>query len=103
MLQVLGAVVERGWDLQVAIEAPRAATYAAPNSFWPHDAEPDVVRAESRLGADVVADLRRRGHHVEDWPAWEPLAGAVCAVQYRDNGVLAGGADPRRASYAMGW
>ena len=32
MLQVLGAVVELGWDLQAAIEAPRAATYAAPRS-----------------------------------------------------------------------
>lgn len=103
MLQVLGAVVQQGWDLQAAIEAPRAATYTAPNSFWPHQAEPNVVRAESRLGAAVLADLRRRGHAVEEWPAWEPLAGAVCAVQFQPNGRLAGGADPRRAAYAIGW
>ena len=103
MLQVLGAVVEHDWNLQAAIEAPRVATYAAPNSFWPHQAEPGVVRAESRLGADVLADLLRRGHAVEEWPAWEPLAGAVCAVQFHRNGMLAGGADPRRASYAIGW
>jgi gamma-glutamyltranspeptidase / glutathione hydrolase len=103
MLQVLGAVLELGWDLQAAIEAPRAATYAAPNSFWPHGAEPDVVRAENRLGAEVLADLRRRGHRIEEWPAWDPLAGAVCAVQFKENGLLAGGADPRRNSYAIGW
>jgi gamma-glutamyltranspeptidase/glutathione hydrolase len=103
MLQVLGLVAVAGWDLQAAIEAPRAATYSAPNSFWPHQIEPGVVRAEARLGADAIAGLRQRGHAVLEWPDWAPEAGAVCAVQRGTHGELLGGADPRRESYAIGW
>ncbi len=103
MLQVLGLVVDAGWDLQAAIEAPRAATYSAPSSFWPHHAEPGTLRAEARLGPTVLAELRRRGHAVEEWPAWVAEAGAVCAVQRGEAGLLLGGADPRREAYAIGW
>ncbi|HEY8885186.1 MAG TPA: gamma-glutamyltransferase, partial [Chloroflexota bacterium] len=90
-------------DVQEAIEAPRAASYSAPSSFWPHQAEPGLVRAESRLGAEVLAGLRQRGHTVVEWPAWIAEAGSVCAVQFGENGVLRGGADPRREAYAIGW
>ena len=103
MLQVLGLILDAGWDVQEAIEAPRAASYSAPSSFWPHQAEPGIVRAESRLGAEVLAGLRQRGHTVVEWPAWIAEAGSVCAVQFGENGVLRGGADPRREAYAIGW
>jgi gamma-glutamyltranspeptidase/glutathione hydrolase len=99
----LGLIVSAGWDVQSAIEAPRAATFSAPSSFWPHHAEPGVVRAESRLGPEIIADLRRRGHEVMEWPAWTPEAGSVCAVYRNAAGVLHGGADPRREAYAIGW
>jgi len=103
MLQVLGAVVGAGWDLQAAIESPRAITFSAPNSFWPHEAQPGVVWAETRLGAETLNGLRQRGHRVEEWSGWERnLAGTVCAVQCGEDG-LRGAADPRRDAYAIGW
>jgi gamma-glutamyltranspeptidase/glutathione hydrolase len=103
MLQVMGLILDGGWDVQAAIEAPRAATYSAPSSFWPHHAEPGTLRVERRVGAATIAELRRRGHQVEEWPDWIAEAGAVCAVQCGENGLLLGGADPRRESYAIGW
>jgi gamma-glutamyltranspeptidase / glutathione hydrolase len=40
---------------------------------------------------------------VEWWPDWTWLAGAVCTiVADQESGVLKGGADPRRPSYAVG-
>ena len=68
-----------------------------------HVGRPGTLRAESRLGSAVIAELRRRGHQVEVWPAWVAEAGAVCAVQRLEGGLLLGGADPRREAYAIGW
>jgi gamma-glutamyltranspeptidase/glutathione hydrolase len=104
MLQVFLNMAEFGMNPQQAVEAPRAVTYSAPNSFWPHGAIPGAVRAESRIGARTLRALTERGHDTEAWPAWSWLAGAVCAiVADRDSGLLTAAADPRRESYALGW
>ncbi|MHB8574241.1 MAG: gamma-glutamyltransferase family protein [Dehalococcoidia bacterium] len=104
MLQVFLNIVEFGMAPQAAVEAPRAVTYSAPNSFWPHGIQPGVVRAESRIGARTLRALAARGHTMEPWPAWSWLAGAVCAIHAkRDQGVMTAAADPRREAYAAGW
>jgi gamma-glutamyltranspeptidase/glutathione hydrolase len=104
MLQAFLNMAEFGMNPQQAVEAPRAVTYSAPNSFWPHAALPGAVRAESRIGARTLRALTARGHRAEPWPDWSWLAGAVCAiVADRDAGVLTAAADPRRESYALGW
>ena len=48
--------------------------------------------------------LGRLGHKIGSWPDWTLLAGAVgTVVADLETGVLKGGADPRRPSYAAGW
>ena len=48
--------------------------------------------------------LGRLGHKIGSWPDWTWLAGAVgTVVADLETGVLKGGADPRRPSYAAGW
>lgn len=104
MLQVILNRVIFGHDLQVAVEAPRFATYSFPNSFDPHDYFPARLALEGRFPTSVGNDLRARGHDVHSWPDWTWLAGAVCAASTDLlTGVHAGAADPRRASYAVGW
>jgi gamma-glutamyltranspeptidase/glutathione hydrolase len=104
MTQVFLNMVEFGMTPQQAVEAPRVASYSAPNSFWPHGALPGVVRGESRLGARTLRALAARGHRMETWPEWSWLAGAVCAIHAdRAGGLLTAAADPRREAYALGW
>jgi gamma-glutamyltranspeptidase/glutathione hydrolase len=44
------------------------------------------------------------GHKVYEWDEGTWLAGAVCTiVADHKNGVLHGGADPRRPAYVLGW
>jgi gamma-glutamyltranspeptidase/glutathione hydrolase len=91
-----------GLDLQEAVDAACWHSNAVPSSFFPRYARPGELVVEGRFGADVIAELRRRGHHVvvaEDW-----TLGRLCAVS-RDarTGVLKAAADPRgRQCYAVG-
>lgn len=104
MTQLLINLIDYGMDVQEAIEAPRIATYSFPASTHPHPYNPGLLRAESRIPADVREQLARMGHQVEVWPAYVPQAGALCAIhRNRDERTLAGGADPRRVAYAVGW
>lgn len=104
MLQVFLNMVEFGMTPQQAVEAPRVATYSAPNSFWPHRAQPGVVRAESRISKRILRTLEARGHKLDMWPEWTWVAGAVCTIYGdRSAGLLTAGADPRREGYALGW
>jgi gamma-glutamyltranspeptidase/glutathione hydrolase len=44
------------------------------------------------------------GHKVYEWDDMTWLAGSVCTiVNDHKNGVLHGGADPRRPAYVLGW
>ena len=65
---------------------------------------PDLLNVESRIDRSTGEALGRLGHKIEWWPDWTWLAGAVCTiVADHETGVLKGGADPRRPSYAVGW
>jgi gamma-glutamyltranspeptidase / glutathione hydrolase len=104
MLQVLLNVAVFGMDLQAAVSAPRFATYSFPNSFEPHDYLPGRIMVESRIPKKTTEALAALGHDAQPWPDWSWHAGSVCAVMLdKKTGVLAGGADPRRSSYAVGW
>ncbi|HYZ61158.1 MAG TPA: gamma-glutamyltransferase, partial [Acetobacteraceae bacterium] len=101
MLQVLLNVLHFGMELQPAIEAPRVASYAFPNSFAPFEYYPARVAAEARIPEATRAALAERGHEVKDWPEWTWLAGSIEAILTdRATGMLAAGADPRRPAYA---
>src|SRR5262245_26976228 len=103
MLQGFLNVHVFGMDAQEAVEAPRTASYSFPSSFEPHAYHPGRLNLEGRidrLTGEALADL---GHKVEWWPEWTWLAGAVCMIiADQESGVLKGGADPRRPSYALG-
>jgi gamma-glutamyltranspeptidase / glutathione hydrolase len=104
MLQVLLNLFVFGNDVQSAIEAPRFATYSFPSSFAPFDYYPGRLAVEGRIPEAVIGELARRGHEIQRWPEWIWTAGSVCAILAdRRRGVLEAGADPRRASYAIGW
>jgi gamma-glutamyltranspeptidase/glutathione hydrolase len=94
--------VHQGLDLQAAIDAPAWHTTSFPSSFYPREMTPGELVAESRLGDDAIAELRRRGHAVTVADPWS--LGRLSAVS-RDpeTGVLRAAANPRgRQGYAAG-
>jgi gamma-glutamyltranspeptidase/glutathione hydrolase len=103
MVQVFSNIVDFGMNVQEAIEAPRVISWSFPRSFWPHEYRPGFLGVEARIPADVRDELRRRGHDVHDYPDFTPAASGVCAITVDEHGTLAGGADPRRDSLAVGW
>jgi gamma-glutamyltranspeptidase/glutathione hydrolase len=89
-----------GMNLQQAIDYPSFHSAHMPSSFYPRQAQPRVLDIESRAGAPVIEELRRRGHLVNVRPAWS--LGRVSAVARR-NGVLYAAANPRgMQGYAVG-
>ena len=104
MLQVLLNIQLFDMDPQDAVEHPRMATYSFPDSFEPHDYFPGRLCLESRIDREVGEELERRGHRVAWWPERIWRAGAVCTIHADlKTGIKTAGADPRRASYAVGW
>ncbi|MFI0965075.1 gamma-glutamyltransferase family protein [Streptomyces sp. NPDC021080] len=94
--------VRGGLDLQGAIDAPNWHNDSFPGSFYPRGMRPGSLTVESRMDAEVVEDLRRRGHDVTVAEAWSE--GRLCAVA-RDprTGILSAGANPRgMQGYAVG-
>ena len=93
---------------QQAVEAPRAASMAFPNSFHPHEHHEGMVAVESRVPQSTLEALAALGHDVRRWPPFEFEAGSVGMIrQHPSTGdgartTLRAGADPRRAAYALG-
>jgi gamma-glutamyltranspeptidase/glutathione hydrolase len=99
---VLREKVRGGLDLQGAIDAPNWHTDSFPSSFYPRAMVPGSCVVESRIGDDVIAELRRRGHDVTVGDPWSE--GRLCAVtRDPETGVLAAAANPRgMQGYAAG-
>jgi gamma-glutamyltranspeptidase / glutathione hydrolase len=92
--------VHFGLDLQASIDAPEFHTEHFPSSFFPRQARPRSLALEARVPAEVVSELRERGHEVEVTDAWS--LGRVSAVA-REDGMLKAGANPRgMQGYAVG-
>ena len=88
-------------DPQAAIEAPRFASDAAPNSFYPHEYLPSQLSLEDGFPESTWEALKALGHRLV--PATGCGMGATVARRDPQTGILATGADPRRACYALGW
>lgn len=90
LAQVIVNLWERGMDIQEAIEAPRVR----------HDRGLEVL-AEDRLDPTALAGLTGSGYEVQNVGPWSRLMGGVNAIYSLDGTLKMGGADPRRASYAV--
>ena len=90
-----------GMGLQEAVDAPTWHTTHLVSSFDPRDVELRGLHAELRLGPDVLAGLRRRGHAVTETGPWS--LGRLTAVGVRPDGMLHAAATPRSMqAYAAG-
>lgn len=91
--QMISNVLDHGFSIQAAIEAPRFRTY-----------EGTTIEIEARIPKVVRDELAGRGHHVRLIDDWSFLVGGGQGIMIDpDSGVLMGGADPRRDGYALGW
>jgi len=89
-----------GMNLQQAIDFPAFHSAHMPSSFYPRESYPLRLDVEERVGPEVIAELRGRGHVVNVRPAWS--LGRVSAVA-RSGGFLYAGANPRgMQGYAAG-
>ncbi|NNU27884.1 gamma-glutamyltransferase family protein [Isoptericola sediminis] len=101
-LPFLLRVLVGGYTPQEAIDAPTLHTTSMADSFWPRAWTPGGAVVESRLGADVIDGLARRGHVLTEAGPWS--LGRLSAVT-RDpaDGLLGAAANPRGAQgYASG-
>ena len=91
-----------GLGLQAAIDSPTFHSEHFPSSFYPRESFPGRLVVEQRLGADVIAGLRDRGHDVVIVPDW--TGGRCCAVASdAGSGFVSAAADPRGMQcYAAG-
>ena len=97
-LQIYLAMLEHGLDIQEAIEAPRCLS----GRFALGEAR-DVLHVEGRVPEASLAELERRGHQLERWPAWCELAGHAHGITIDpETGMRSGGSDPRSDGAAIG-
>lgn len=98
-VQIVHNLYERGMSVQQAIDAPRFV--------YGRDSETnfsDGVRIESRMPAETIEYLRQRGQSVQLVSAFESALGHAHGIFIdAERGTLAGGADPRADSAALGW
>jgi gamma-glutamyltranspeptidase/glutathione hydrolase len=92
--------LERGLNLQEAIDAPEFGTDHLISSFYPRGFARRSLQLEGRFSPEVAAGLRDRGHEVEVTPDWS--LGRVTGVEKMD-GELRAAANPRgMQGYAAG-
>jgi gamma-glutamyltranspeptidase/glutathione hydrolase len=92
-LQMLLNIVEFGADCQAAIEAPRFR-------LW----EETRMQIETRIPPAVLAELSRRGHHLEQLGDYNYSVGGGQSVMIDpESGARLAGADPRRDGYALAY
>jgi len=103
LLQFLHQLVDRGLDVQRALDHPRWV-YGRHTLTERPDLQPgEMVLVESRMPPDVVEGLKRRGHAVAALGPYENAMGHAHAIVVdRARGTLAGGSDPRADSLALG-
>src|SRR5262249_11139587 len=97
--QMIINLIDFGRNIQDAIAAPRFR--------WKDDVgdplPPKVLLVEGRFSPPVQTALASPGYHIEVLEDWSVRVGGGQGIVFREDGWLAGGADPRRNGYAMGW
>ena len=94
---LLTRLVDFGYDVQQAIEAPRWRYGRA----WGADSL--ALSLEGRVADGVVAELSRRGHTPRLHTDWTDAVGHAAAIRHHESGAFEGGADPRSDGAALGY
>lgn len=102
LLQLLLNTVEFGMNAQRATEAPRFQTRHLVSSFDNHGMSPGGLLLDERIGEDVAAELKRRGHRLGRRSRYDSGAAPVM-ILFRGDGVLEAGADPYGYRSASAW
>ena len=98
-LQGYVGMLDFGRNVQEAVDAPRWLS----GRFGIGEPR-DLLNIEGRFPAATVAELERRGHQVNLWPAWMEKAGHAHGISIDPrNGMRIGGADPRSDGAAIGY
>ena len=82
-------VLDRGLDVQTALEQPRSFALEG------------KLQLEATVSPDVAADLKRRGHELDELV--KPHGAGQAIWIDHERGVLLGGSDPRRDGCALGY
>ncbi len=100
LLQVLLNMLDFGMTPQEAVEAPRFQTEHFYSSFAGHEFVPGKLNLEARIAKSTGDALEALGHRVTMSGEWSN--GSAPTVIWVHDGVLNGGADPRRARFIFG-
>ena len=93
--------VHFGLELQEGMDAPLFHTMHFQGSFFPREVKPGEMMIEPNVGANVIADLRARGHTVTVAEPWS--VGRLTAAMRQPDGILRAAATPRlMQAYAVG-
>jgi gamma-glutamyltranspeptidase / glutathione hydrolase len=100
--QALINILDFGMTIQDAIEAPRFLIDPEPN-FYKAGAT-TAIQIERRVSADALKQLESMGHVVRPLAEFTAAVGGMQGILIDlQKGTMTGGADPRRAGYAIGW
>lgn len=99
-MQVLSHLVDHELDPQEAVSAPRFTVFPGADADA-IGAAPEL-RAEARLGPEVIDGLRARSEDVRVLGDWDAGGSALVISVDHHRGSLAGGADPRQDGVALG-
>jgi len=86
---VLSRILDQGYDLQQAAEAPRSFAING------------KLQLEGTIGAETAAELERRGHVLER--PKKPLGGNQAIWIDHERGTLLGASEPRKDGLALGY
>ena len=100
LLQVLLNVIEFGMTPQEAVESPRFQTEHFYSSFANHEFVPGKLNLEVRIPKATIEKLASLGHKVNVTGEWSNMS-APTVIKIGE-GVLEGGADPRRGRFIFG-
>jgi len=102
LLQVFLNIVEFNMSPQEAIEAPRFDSAHMYTSFDFHEFLPGKLNVEHRIPQATIEKLVALGHKVTVVGDWANLSAPTAIRISMSDGVLHGGADPRRSRFIYG-
>jgi gamma-glutamyltranspeptidase/glutathione hydrolase len=98
-VQVMTNVFDFGLNIQSAIEAPRWLS----ERYLVNQPEGSLT-IEGRVAAEVIEELKRRGHQVNEVENWSQVMGSAHGIIiHPENGLRMGGSDPRSDGAAIGY